>query len=107
MPYNRLRPTTNQGEQMNIQEKLAAIEQHAAKCLIETRELMVYLTGHPAAAVSFDDIPPLHTSPNWHTPPPLSLDEAKARIRNRRSTAPGTGYVSPADESVDWPEDAA
>ena len=42
---------------MNVQEKLAAIEQHAAKSLIEIRELMVYLSGHPAAVVSFDDVP--------------------------------------------------
>jgi len=51
------RPTTIKGINMNVQEKLAAIEQHAAKSLIEIRELMVYLSGHPAAVVSFDDVP--------------------------------------------------
>jgi hypothetical protein len=82
------RPTTNQGEQMNIQEKLAAIEQHAAKCLIETRELMVYLTGHPAAAVSFDDIPA-------HTPNRI----VKFPGRSRSSFRPE--WISPLDERGD------
>ena len=78
---------------MNVQEKLAAIEQHAAKSLIEIREIIVYLSGHPAAAVSFDDIPA----------------RAATRIVTfpGRSRATGTGYVSPADESVEWPDDAA
>ena len=85
------RPTTNQGEQMNIQEKLAAIEQHAAKSLIEIRELMVELA---------------ETDPE-NTPPAVSLFAAKARMRQLQSTKPGSGYVSPADESVEWPDDAA
>ena len=79
---------------MNVQEKLAAIEQHAAKCLIETRELMFYLTGHPAAAVSFDDVP-AHT-PNRIVP-----------LRGRGGPTHGGGWVSPLDESVVWPDDDA
>jgi hypothetical protein len=83
---------------MNVQEKIAAIEQHAAKALIELRELQIYLTGHPAAVVSFTDVP-------QYTPA-----RAVSIVRPgdvQRSRAKGTGYVSPADESVDWPEDAA
>ena len=76
---------------MNIQEKLAAIEQHAAKSLIEIRELMVELA---------------ETDPE-NTPPAVSLFAAKARMRQLQSTKPGSGYVSPADESVEWPDDAA
>lgn len=56
-PSTSTRPTTIKGMKMNVQENLAAIEQHAAKSLIEIRELMVYLSGHPAAVVSFDDVP--------------------------------------------------
>ena len=78
---------------MNVQEKLAAIEQHAAKSLIEIRELMVYLSGHPAAVVSFDDVP-AHT-PNRIVP-----------LRGRGGPTHGGGWVSPLDESVDWPDDA-
>jgi hypothetical protein len=83
---------------MNVQEKIAAIEQHAAKALIELRELRIYLTGHPAAVVSFTDVPE-------YTPA-----RAVSIVRPgdvQRSRARGTGYVSPADESVEWPEDAA
>ncbi len=83
---------------MNVQEKIAAIEQHAAKALIELRELQIYLTGHPAAVVSFTDVPE-------YTPA-----RAVSIVRPgdvQRSRARGTGYVSPADESVEWPEDAA
>ena len=79
---------------MNVQEKLAAIEQHAAKCLIETRELMVYLTAHPAAVVSFDDVP-AHT-PNRIVP-----------LHGRGGPTHGGGWVSPLDESVVWPDDDA
>lgn len=79
---------------MNVQGKLAAIEQHAAKTLIEIRELMVYLSGHPAAVVSFDDVP-THT-PNRIVP-----------LRGRGGPTHGGGWVSPLDESVEWPEDAA
>jgi len=83
---------------MDVQEKIAAIEQHAAKALIELRELQIYLTGHPAAVVSFTDVPE-------YTPA-----RAVSIVRPgdvQRSRARGTGYVSPADESVEWPEDAA
>lgn len=52
-----LRPTTIKGMNMNVQEKIAAIEQHAAKALIEIRELQIYLAGHPAVVVSFDTVP--------------------------------------------------
>lgn len=79
---------------MNVQEKLDAIEQHAAKCLIETRELIVYLIGHPAAAASFDDIPPSQL----HRTVPL---------RGRGGPTHGGGWISPLDESVEWPDDAA
>jgi len=83
---------------MNVQEKIAAIEQHAAKALIELRELQIYLTGHPAAVVSFTDVPE-------YTPA-----RAVSIVRPgdvQRSRARATGYVSPADESVEWPDDAA
>ena len=83
---------------MNVQEKLAAIEQHAAKSLIEIRELMVYLTGHPAAVVSFDDVPEYKPARVVPLVKPGDVQRSRAR---------GTGYVSPADESVEWPEDAA
>jgi len=83
---------------MNVQEKLAAIEQHAAKSLIEIRELMVYLSGHPAAVVSFDDVPEYKPARAVSIVRPGDV---------QRSRAGGTGYVSPADESVEWPEDAA
>ena len=79
---------------MNVHEKLAAIEQHAAKSLIEIRELMVYLSGHPAAVVSFDDVP-AHT-PNRIVP-----------LRGRGGPTHGGGWVSPLDESVVWPDDDA
>jgi hypothetical protein len=79
---------------MNVQEKLAAIEQHAAKSLIEIRELMVYLSGHPAAVVSFDDVPA-------HTPNRI------VNLRKRGGPTHGGGWVSPLDESVEWPDDAA
>ena len=78
---------------MNVQEKLAAIEQHAAKSLIEIRELMVYLSGHPAAVVSFDDVPA-------HTP------NRTVNLRGRGGPKHGGGWVSPLDESVEWPDDA-
>ena len=79
---------------MNVQEKLAAIEQHAAKSLIEIRELIVYLTGHPAAVVSFDDVPA--ETPNRIVP-----------LRGRGGPTHGGGWVSPLDESVVWPDDDA
>ena len=79
---------------MNVQEKLAAIEQHAAKSLIEIRELMVYLTGHPAAVVSFDDVP--EYKPARVVP-----------LRGRGGPTHGGGWVSPLDESVVWPDDDA
>jgi len=83
---------------MNVQEKIAAIEQHAAKALIELRELQIYLTGHPAAVVSFDDVPEYKPARVVSIVRPGDVQRSRAR---------GTGYVSPADESVDWPEDAA
>lgn len=64
---------------MNVQEKIAAIERHATKALIEIRELQIYLGTKPTRVVSFPG----------------------------RSRAQGSGYVSAADESVDWPDDAA
>ena len=79
---------------MNVQEKLAAIEQHAAKALIEIRELQIYLTGHPAAVVSFTDVPA-------HTP------NRTVNLRGRGGPTHGGGWVSPLDESVVWPDDAA
>jgi hypothetical protein len=83
---------------MNVQEKIAAIEQHAAKALIELRELMVYFSGHPAAVVSFDDVPEYK---------PVRAVSIVRPGDVQRSRARGTGYVSPANESVEWPEDAA
>ena len=80
---------------MNVQEKIAAIEQHAAKALIEIRELQIYLAGHPAAVVSFDDVP-AHTPRRLAKPGGVRLSRAK-----------GSAYISPADESVEWPDDAA
>ena len=79
---------------MNIQEKLAAIEQHACKSLIEIRELQTYLAGHPAAAVSFDDVP-------THTPNRI------VKLRGRGGPTHGGGWVSPLSDSVEWPDDAA
>ena len=76
---------------MNAQEKLAAIEQHAAKALIEIRELMVELAV---------------TDPQ-NTPPAVSLFAAKARMRQLQSTRTASAYVSAGDESVQWPDDAA
>jgi hypothetical protein len=81
---------------MNVQEKLAAIEQHAAKTLIEVRELMVYLTGHPAAVVSFDDVPERK---------PVRV----VSFPGRTWRDAGPDYVSPLEESMeigDW-DDAA
>jgi hypothetical protein len=78
---------------MNVQEKLAAIEQHAAKTLIEVRELQDYLASTGGVVVRFDDVPA-------HTPTRIVTFPGRSR-------ATSTGYVSPADESVEWPEDAA
>jgi hypothetical protein len=83
---------------MNVQEKIAAIEQHAAKALIELRELQIYLTGHPAAVVSFDQVPPYKAARPVSIVRPGDVQRSRARV---------TGYVSPADESVEWPDDAA
>jgi hypothetical protein len=74
---------------MNVQEKIAAIEQHAAKALIEIRELQTYLAGHPEAAVSFDDVP----------------ERKPVRVvsfpgRSRRSHGPE--WISPLDERADY-----
>jgi len=81
---------------MNVQEKLEAIRHHAVKALNEIRELQTYLDGRPAAVELFDDVPPLHTPRRLAKPGDV-----------RRSRAQGTGYVSPMDESVEWPDDAA
>ena len=83
---------------MNVQEKIAAIEQHAAKALIELRELQIYLIGHPAAVVSFTDVPEYKPARAVSIVRPGDV---------QRSRSKGTGYVSPGDESVDWPDDAA
>ena len=73
---------------MNVQEKLAAIEQHAAKSLIEIRELIVYLTGHPAAAAELDDVP--EYKPARVVPFP-----------GRTWRDAGTDYESPLQESME------
>ena len=39
-------------------------------------------------------------------PRPTARPLRVVRLRPR-GTSPGTGYVSPADEAVEWPEDAA
>ncbi len=85
-PSTSTRPTTTKGINMTAQEKLAAIEQHAARALIEIRELMVELAV---------------TDPQ-NTPPAVSLFAAKARMRQLQSTRPGSGYVSPLDERADY-----
>ena len=74
---------------MNVQEKLAAIEQHQAKALIEIRELMLELA---------------ETDPQ-NTPPAVASFAMRPAMR--RSRAQGSRYLSAADEAVEWPEDAA
>ena len=81
---------------MNVQEKIAAIEQHAAKALIEIRELQTYLAGHPEAAASFDDVPERK---------PVRV----VSFPGRTWRDAGSDYVSPLEESMeigDW-DDAA
>lgn len=79
---------------MNVQEKIAAIEQHAAKALIEIRELQTYFTDHPDAAASVVEVP-------THTPNRI------VSLPGRGGPTHGGGWVSPMDESVQWPDDAA
>ena len=83
---------------MNVQEKLAAIEQHAAKALIEIRELMVELA---------------ETDPQ-NAPPNIAQFAGKEKMRQMKTTARGRGgpthgggWVSPLDKSVVWPDDDA
>ena len=99
---------------MNAQEKLAAIEQHAAKALIECRRIHgdnVNWAIEQHAAKALIEIRELmlelaETDPQ-NTPPAVSLFAAKARMRQLQSTRPASAYISPADESVEWPDDAA
>lgn len=99
---------------MNAQEKLAAIEQHAAKALIECRRIHgdnVNWAIEQHAAKALIEIRELMvelavTDPQ-NTPPAVSLFAAKARMRQLQSTRPSWVHISPADESVEWPDDAA
>ena len=99
---------------MNAQEKLAAIEQHAAKALIKCRRIHgdnVNWAIEQHAAKALIEIRELmlelaETDPQ-NTPPAVSLFAAKARMRQLQSTRRASAYISPADESVEWPEDAA
>jgi hypothetical protein len=94
---------------MNAQEKLAAIEQHAAKALIECRRIHgdnVNWAIEQHAAKALIEIRELMvelavTDPQ-NTPPAVSLFAAKARMRQLQSTRPGSGYVSPLDERADY-----
>ena len=109
-----LRLPTTKGMNMNAQEKLAAIEQHAAKALIECRRIHgdnVNWAIEQHAAKALIEIRELMvelavTDPQ-NTPPAVSLFAAKARMRQLQSTRPASAYISPADESVEWPDDAA
>lgn len=88
---------------MNAQQKLAVIAQHAAKALIECRRIHgdnVDWAIEQHAAKALIEIREL-------TPPAVSLFAAKARMRQLQSTRPASAYISPADESVEWPDDAA
>lgn len=113
-PSTSTRPTTTKGMNMNAQEKLAAIEQHAAKALIECRRIHgdnVNWAIEQHAAKALIEIRELMvelavTDPQ-NTPPAVSLFAAKARMRQLQSTRPASAYISPADESVEWPDDAA
>lgn len=57
---------------MNVQEKLAAIEQHSAKALIEIRELMLELA---------------ETDPQ-NTPPAVASFAMRARLRAEAKNKP-------------------
>ena len=84
---------------MNVQEKLAAIEQHTAKALIEIRELMLELA---------------ETDPQ-NTPPAVASFARRARLRAEAKNKPPPQIfpgmqaraVAARKAGKVWPEDAA